>query len=144
MDVHWVWWLAQTASSASSTYFMSVPSPAEVPLPPCQGASKLVLAITVWLSDTQSNPMYGNCISWPRFDTRCENAFVLKQDGVCPLDNRTSTDYVHCFFECLFCEVRHNIWHMTHDIWQMTLRGWWVLSQYFRSLALMVWDLQSY
>jgi hypothetical protein len=34
-------------------------------------------------------------------------------------------------------------WRMTHDIWHLhiTQKGWWKLSQSFRSLALRVWDL---
>ena len=34
--------------------------------------------------------------------------------------------------------VTHDMWHGTCDMWHVTHRGWWTLSQNFRSLALTV------
>ena len=35
------------------------------------------------------------------------------------------------------------MWHVTHDTWHMPCRGLWTFCQYFRFLALTVWELQS-
>ena len=42
---------------------------------------------------------------------------------------------------CEIWHLTHDTWHMTCDMWHLTHRGWWTLSQNFRSLAITVWEL---
>ena len=38
------------------------------------------------------------------------------------------------------CHLTPDLWCVTCDRWQVTHRGWWTLSQHFRSLALTIWE----
>ena len=49
-------------------------------------------------------------------------AFVLKLDGVGPVDNRPSTKNLHH-------SVKKKMWHVTHDTWLVTCDMWHVTSE---------------
>ena len=67
-------------------------------------------------------------------------AFVLKLDGVGPVDNRPSTKNLHNSVKKKMWHVTHDTWHVTCDMWHMIGEGRWAFFQNISSLALTVWE----
>jgi hypothetical protein len=67
--------------------------------------------------------------------------YVLKLDGVGPVDNRPSTDKLHHFVREKTTKKQQQK-HVTCDMWHVW--GGWTFSQNFSSLVLTVCDLWYY
>ena len=49
--------------------------------------------------------------------------FSTKLEGVCPVDNRPSTDKLHHFVPKNKCDMRHvtrDMWRVARDMWHLT------------------------
>ena len=76
---------------------------------------------------------------------------MVSLDGVGPIDNRPFTNKLHQlnkYNKSLRLKKNIYLWKKKKrkicDMWHITCDRWWALCQYFRSLALMVWELWSF